>query len=187
MYRIRRRQEKLTDDLMIADFWFWIALNAGVLCILAIDLFGFQRKAHRPTTKEAAIWTGVWVGWDVGRYFNLIAGTSTGGLLACGLAAGFQQRLSSGSSMSLALSYSLILSPMADLSFFCGPQSALGRLPIHPIHFALPSKRDSKTKPLAKSTATGESHSASRQAVYSAGLRRCLRLLISNILPETRT
>jgi len=28
------------------------------------------------------------VGWDIGRYFNLITGTSTGGILACGLAAG---------------------------------------------------------------------------------------------------
>lgn len=55
---------------MIADFWFWIAFNAGVLCILAIDLFGFQRKAHRPTTKEAAIWTGVWVALSLG--FNAI-------------------------------------------------------------------------------------------------------------------
>jgi hypothetical protein len=27
-------------------------------------------------------------GWDIGRFFNLIAGTSTGGILACGLAAG---------------------------------------------------------------------------------------------------
>jgi len=27
-------------------------------------------------------------GWDIGQYFNLIAGTSSGGILACGLAAG---------------------------------------------------------------------------------------------------
>jgi tellurite resistance protein TerC len=46
---------------MNTDLWFWIAFNAGVLCVLAIDLFGFHRKAHVPTMKEAAIWTGVWV------------------------------------------------------------------------------------------------------------------------------
>jgi tellurite resistance protein TerC len=46
--------------------WFWIIFNAGVLCVLAIDLFGFQRKAHAPSTKEAAIWTAVWVTLSLG-------------------------------------------------------------------------------------------------------------------------
>jgi tellurite resistance protein TerC len=40
---------------------FWIAFHAFVLLVLAIDLFGFQRKAHTPSTKEAAGWTLVWV------------------------------------------------------------------------------------------------------------------------------
>ena len=51
---------------MNADFWFWIAFNAGVLCLLAIDLFGFHRKAHRPTMKEAAMWIGFWVALSLG-------------------------------------------------------------------------------------------------------------------------
>ena len=51
---------------MHTNLWFWIAFNAGVLCVLAIDLFGFQRKAHAPSTKEAAIWTGVWVALSLG-------------------------------------------------------------------------------------------------------------------------
>jgi tellurite resistance protein TerC len=55
---------------MNTDFLFWVAFNAGVLCILAVDLFGFQRKAHRPTMKEAAIWTTVWVALSLG--FNAI-------------------------------------------------------------------------------------------------------------------
>ena len=46
---------------MHTNLRFWIAFNAGVLCVLAIDLFAFQRKAHAPSTKEAAIWTAVWV------------------------------------------------------------------------------------------------------------------------------
>src|SRR6202047_5227943 len=55
---------------MHTNLWFWIAFNAGVLCVLAIDLFGFQRKAHAPGTKEAAIWTAVWVALSLG--FNAL-------------------------------------------------------------------------------------------------------------------
>jgi len=50
--------------------WCWIVFNAGVLCVLAIDLFGFQRQAHRPSTKEAAIWTLLWVILSLG--FNAV-------------------------------------------------------------------------------------------------------------------
>ena len=55
---------------MHTSLWFWIAFNAGVLCVLAIDLFGFQRKAHAPSTKEAAIWTAVWAALSLG--FNAL-------------------------------------------------------------------------------------------------------------------
>src|ERR1700746_1882383 len=55
---------------MHTNLWFWIAFHAGVLCVLAIDLFGFQRKAHAASTKEAAIWTAVWVALSLG--FNAL-------------------------------------------------------------------------------------------------------------------
>jgi len=55
---------------MHTNLWLWIAFNAGVLSVLAIDLFGFQRKAHAPSTKEAAIWTAVWVTLSLG--FNAL-------------------------------------------------------------------------------------------------------------------
>ena len=55
---------------MHTTLWFWIIFNAGVLCVLAIDLFAFQRKAHAPSTKEAAIWTAVWVTLSLG--FNAV-------------------------------------------------------------------------------------------------------------------
>jgi tellurite resistance protein TerC len=54
---------------MQTSLWFWI-FNAGVLCVLAIDLFAFQRKAHAPSAKEAAIWTAVWVTLSLG--FNAL-------------------------------------------------------------------------------------------------------------------
>ncbi len=40
--------------------WFWIAFNAFVLGMLALDLGVFHRKAHVIKPKEAAIWTAVW-------------------------------------------------------------------------------------------------------------------------------
>jgi tellurite resistance protein TerC len=51
---------------MLSNLWFFIAFNACILVVLAIDLFGFQRKAHAPSMKEAAIWTAVWVALSLG-------------------------------------------------------------------------------------------------------------------------
>jgi tellurite resistance protein TerC len=51
---------------MPTNLWFWIIFNAGVLCVLATDLFAFQRKAHAPSTKETAFWTLVWVTLSLG-------------------------------------------------------------------------------------------------------------------------
>lgn len=39
----------------------WIAFNAAVLAILAIDLGLFNRKAHAPSLREAATWSAVWI------------------------------------------------------------------------------------------------------------------------------
>ncbi|MDQ3118688.1 MAG: TerC family protein [Verrucomicrobiota bacterium] len=41
--------------------WFWIAFHVGVFVVLAIDLVGFNRKAHAVTIREATIWSIVWV------------------------------------------------------------------------------------------------------------------------------
>ena len=41
--------------------WFWIAFHVGVFVVLAIDLVGFNRRAHVVTIREATIWSFVWV------------------------------------------------------------------------------------------------------------------------------
>lgn len=41
--------------------WFWIAFHLGVFVVLAIDLVGFNRKAHVIGIREASIWSAVWV------------------------------------------------------------------------------------------------------------------------------
>jgi tellurite resistance protein TerC len=55
---------------MHQSLWFWIVFNAGLLCVLAIDLFVFQRNVHKPSTKEAATWTIVWITLSLG--FNAL-------------------------------------------------------------------------------------------------------------------
>lgn len=39
----------------------WLGFGTLVCVVLAIDLGLFNRKAHAPTFKEAALWSGVWV------------------------------------------------------------------------------------------------------------------------------
>ena len=50
--------------------WFWIAFHIGVFIVLAIDLVGFNRKAHVITIREATIWSVVWV--TLSLSFNLL-------------------------------------------------------------------------------------------------------------------
>lgn len=42
--------------------WLWVGFNVLVLVLLAIDLGVFHREPHAIGSKEAGIWTGVWIG-----------------------------------------------------------------------------------------------------------------------------
>jgi TerC family integral membrane protein len=46
---------------MISSIWLWAGFVLVVLALLALDLGVFHRKAHAVSTREAAIWTVVWV------------------------------------------------------------------------------------------------------------------------------
>ena len=43
------------------QLWLWVAFNAFVLAMLAIDLFVFHKDAHQVRVREAAAWSVVWV------------------------------------------------------------------------------------------------------------------------------
>lgn len=50
--------------------WVWVAFNAFVLGMLALDLGVFHRKAHEVKFKEAATWSVVWI--SMAMLFNLV-------------------------------------------------------------------------------------------------------------------
>lgn len=54
----------------------WIAFNAMVLGLLALDLGVFNRKAHAVTVREALGWSAVWISLAIG--FGLWIGASMG-------------------------------------------------------------------------------------------------------------
>ena len=56
--------------------WWWIAFNAMVLALLAIDLGVFNRKAHAVSVREALGWSAVWISLAVG--FGLWIGSAMG-------------------------------------------------------------------------------------------------------------
>ena len=41
--------------------WLWVVFNGFVLGMLAVDLFVFHREAHEVRSREAAVWSAVWV------------------------------------------------------------------------------------------------------------------------------
>lgn len=58
---------------MEGTIWLWIGFNVFVLFMLALDLGVFHRHSHVVSTKEAAIWSVVWIGlamlFNAGIYF----------------------------------------------------------------------------------------------------------------------
>jgi tellurite resistance protein TerC len=50
--------------------WFWVIFGAVVVTLMVLDLGVFHRKAHAASTRESAIWTGLWVGLALA--FNLV-------------------------------------------------------------------------------------------------------------------
>src|SRR5262245_15614896 len=50
------------DIQSVASPQLWLAYGAFVAFMLALDLGVFHRKAHEVSIREAAIWSGVWVG-----------------------------------------------------------------------------------------------------------------------------
>lgn len=42
--------------------WLWAAFVVFILALLALDLGVFNRKAHKVSLREAAIWSAVWIG-----------------------------------------------------------------------------------------------------------------------------
>ncbi len=48
--------------------WHWLAFAVFVFVLLALDLFVFHRHDHKPTLRESAVFTAVWIA--VGLTFN---------------------------------------------------------------------------------------------------------------------
>lgn len=46
---------------MSSPVWMWVAFNAFVLVMLAVDLGVVHRRAHEVTLKEALVWSGIWI------------------------------------------------------------------------------------------------------------------------------
>jgi tellurite resistance protein TerC len=55
---------------MDTPIWLWIGFNVFVLAMLALDLGVFHRKAHAVSSREALIWSLVWI--SLSLVFNAI-------------------------------------------------------------------------------------------------------------------
>ena len=70
----------MTDALDVAvPLWAWFALGGAIVVMLAIDL-ALHRDDHVVSFREAAIWSGIWIG--MGLAFGLVLWGWQGGDVA---------------------------------------------------------------------------------------------------------
>lgn len=54
-------------------FWFWTVFILGIVGLLLLDLYVFQRKSHVIRVREALLWSAFWIGlallFNLGIYF----------------------------------------------------------------------------------------------------------------------
>ncbi len=48
-------------DMSQHSIWIWVGFGALILLMMGLDLGLLNRKAHTPTYKQSAIWSGIWV------------------------------------------------------------------------------------------------------------------------------
>jgi KUP system potassium uptake protein len=65
---------------MTVPVWAWAAFAAFVLAMLALDLFVLNRRAHKVSPKEAAVWSAIWVA--IGLGFAVLLWAWQGGAIA---------------------------------------------------------------------------------------------------------
>jgi tellurite resistance protein TerC len=58
---LNARLERADGSLSVEPIWLWVAFNACVLAMLAVDLFVFHKDAHEVRVREAATWSVVWI------------------------------------------------------------------------------------------------------------------------------
>lgn len=51
----------ISSLLASAPAWAWVGFHGLVLCMLALDLGVFNRKAHAPSFREAGLWSLAWI------------------------------------------------------------------------------------------------------------------------------
>ena len=59
------------------EWWAWVAVIAFILAMLAVDLLFFHREAHEVSIREAALWSGIWIG--ISLVFGGIVWATLGG------------------------------------------------------------------------------------------------------------
>jgi tellurite resistance protein TerC len=48
-------------SLSMEQLWLWVAFNAFVIAMLAVDLLVFHKEAHEVRVREAATWSLIWI------------------------------------------------------------------------------------------------------------------------------